>query len=179
MRFLGRILTAIVFLAGCQSTSEQETRVLDGSFAPEIQFEIRPNESRVAEDKPVSVTHTARNASNYDVWVCRLSGKNLSLSGWACTITVVSHPTCDQMEVLKPGESMTWLEDLDLQHCTCRKSKELIELAPELAERLTPCFGMLEIESVVTFHFAPPGKHWPRSWVPETKSAKSTSEVYH
>ncbi len=179
MRFIGRLLTAVIFLVGCQSTSEQEARVLDGSFAPEIQFEIRPNKPRVPEDEPVSVTHTVRNASTYDVWVCALKGKNLALSGRLCTITVVSHPICDQMQVLKPGESMTWPVNLDLQECICMKSKDLVEQAPELAEHLPPCFGMLELESTVTFHFAPPGKRWPQRWVAERQSAKSSIEVYH
>jgi len=179
MTKIGWVLATIVLSAGCISTSEQETRVLDGSFAPEIQFEISPTKPRVSEDEPVFVTHTVRNASTYDVWVCRLSGKNLALSGRRCTITVVSHPTCDQVQVLKPDESMTWSENLDLQDCICMKSKDLIEQAPELAEHLPPCLGMLELESTVTFHFAPPGKRWPQRWVSERKSAKSTIEVYH
>jgi len=178
MKLLTLVLTTLCLLMGCSTTADQEARVANGSFAPTLHFTIRPNTSPIAEGEVVAVTHTVRNDSTYPVWVCRLGGKDLTLRGRRGTITVVTHPTCDQVEVLGPNETMTWLEDLDLKQNTCMKTEKLVEESPEFAELLPPCLGALNLESVVAFHLAPPGKRWPNRWVPVRLSAESTLEVH-
>jgi len=55
---------------------------------------------------------------------------------------------------------------------------DLVARASDLAERFPPCFGKLEVSATAHFQPAPPGKNWPRGWVPFQLTASSPVEVF-
>jgi len=164
-----------LFAIGCRSTTEQEARILNGSFVPILRLEIEPEVLSAHWQDSIGVTLSLRNLSPYAVWVCRLKGSYLTLGGYLAPITTTSHPICEQRQVLKPQELMTWSNDLHLEKLACKEYKDLLLSASEVHRPVPSCYGDLQLQATVSLHLVPPGKYWPQTWVPVRLSAEYSS----
>jgi hypothetical protein len=142
----------------------------------EIQFILESPCRPVEFGSQVELSHTILNISKNSIhigrsayWNSYLMLDDLQIPLPCCRIT--AHPVCMQSSVLKPGETLSWVENVEL-NWQCEYPPSIRQAIPKLSD--VPCEGYIDIVSeIFVYWMNATGDCWSSS----TKVVSSPAHV--